>query len=127
MYSKEDYESELESHLNEFYHQKIVPLEKEIIRLGGRLDFGGNQNNINLSIGRFLPNNPFKETKENENSLYYRFFKSLFEYCLKKELITIMKPLYNYEDTFIYRMWVFGCIDELNLVLKKMRKRLSLL
>ena len=38
MYSKEDFESELESRLNEFYHQKIVPLEKEIIRLGSRLD-----------------------------------------------------------------------------------------
>ena len=38
MYSKEDFESELESSLNEFYHQKIVPLEKEIIKLGGNLD-----------------------------------------------------------------------------------------
>ena len=34
MYSKEDFESELESRLNEFYHQKIVPLEKEIVKLG---------------------------------------------------------------------------------------------
>ena len=39
MYSKEDSESELENRLNEFYHQKIVPLEKEITRLGGKLDF----------------------------------------------------------------------------------------
>jgi len=35
MYSKVDFESELESRLNEFYHQKIVPLEKEIVKLGG--------------------------------------------------------------------------------------------
>ena len=38
-FSQEDLESKLESYLNEFYHQKIVPLEKEIIRLGGKLDF----------------------------------------------------------------------------------------
>ena len=100
MYSKEDFESELESRLNEFYHQKIVPLEKEIIRLGGRLDSEGNQNIIDLELGRFLPKNPFKESRENihywedENSYYYRFFKFLFEYCLEKELITIKSSAY---------------------------------
>ena len=120
MYSKEDFDSELENRLNEFYHQKIVPLEKEFIRLGGRLDSEGNQNTIELQLGSFLPKNPFKEDRENvhfwenKNSYYYRFFKSLFEYCLEKELITIKKPLYNHEDTFNYWMWVFGCIDELN-------------
>lgn len=31
MYFKEDFESELESRLNEFYHQKIVPLEKRLL------------------------------------------------------------------------------------------------
>ena len=118
MYSKEDFESELESRLNEFYHQKIVPLEKEIIRLGGRLDYEGNQNIFDFQLGRFLPKNPFIEDRENihfwenKNSYYYRFFKSLFEYCLEKEFITIKKPLYNYEDTFTYWMWVFGCIND---------------
>ena len=87
-FSQEDLESKLETYLNEFYHQRIVPLEKEIMRLGGRLDSEGNQDNINLSIGRFLGRNPFKESRENihfwenENSDYYRFFKSLFEECL---------------------------------------------
>ena len=106
MYSKEDFEWELESRLNEFYHQKIVPLEKEIIKLGGRLDSERNQKNIDLQLVRFLPKNPFKEDRENihfwedENSFYYRFFKSLFEYCLEKELITIKKPLYTYNDTW---------------------------
>ena len=47
-FSKEDLESKLETYLNEFYHQRIVPLEKEIMRLGGRLDSEGNQDNINL-------------------------------------------------------------------------------
>jgi len=119
-FSQEDLESKLQAYLNEFYHQRIVPLEKEIIRLGGKLDFEGNQNNVNLIINRFLPKNPFKESRENihywedENSYYYRFFKFLFEYCLEKELITIKKPLYTYKETFSYWMWVFGCIDELN-------------
>ena len=133
-FSQEDLESKLESYLNEFYHQKIVPLEKEIIRLGGKLDFEGNQDNINLIINRFLPKNPFKEFRENihywedENCFYYRFFKSLFEWCIEKELITIKKPLFTCRGTFIYWMWVFGCIDELNrelsLVLKKDEKKI---
>ena len=120
MYSKEDFESELESRLNEFYHQKIVPLEKEIIRLGGRLDSEGNQNIIDLELGRFLPRNPFIEDRENihywenKHSCYYRFFKSLFKYCFEQEWVIIKKSFYTYEDTFIYWMWVFGCIDELN-------------
>lgn len=76
-FSQEDLESKLESYLNEFYHQRIVPLEKEIIRLGGSLDFEGNQDNINLKISRFLPKNPFRESRKNihywedENSFYY--------------------------------------------------------
>jgi len=120
MYSKEDFESELESRLNEFYHQKIVPLEKEIIKLGGRLDSEGNQNIIDLRLGRFLPKNPFIEDRENihfwedENSDYYKFFKSLFEECLEKEWITTKKPLYTYEETFSYWMWVFGCFNHIN-------------
>ena len=119
-FSQEDLESKLEAYLNEFYHQKIVPLEKEIIRLGGRLDSEGNQNNINLQLGRFLPKNPFIEDRENihylenKHSYYYRFFKSLFEECLEKEWVIIKKSFYTYEDTFIYWMCVFGCIDELN-------------
>ena len=120
MYSKVDFESELESRLNEFYHQKIVPLEKEIVKLGGRLDFERNQNNVDLQLGRFLPKNPFKESRENihfwedENSDYYKFFKFLFEQCLEKEWILIIKPLYTYEETFIYWMWVFGCFNQID-------------
>lgn len=90
-FSQEDLESKLESYLNEFYHQRIVPLEKQIMRLGGRLDFEGNQDNINLKFSRFLPKNPFRESRENihywedENSFYYRFFKSLFEWLALPE------------------------------------------
>jgi len=37
-FSQEDLESMLESYLNEFYHQRIVPLEKAIMKLGGDID-----------------------------------------------------------------------------------------
>ena len=133
-FSQEDLESKLETYLNEFYHQKIVPLEKEIMRLGGRLDSEGNQDNINLSIGRFLGRNPFKESRENihfwenENSDYYRFFKSLFEECLEKEWVITKEPFYTYEETFSYWMWVFGCLNHIdkkfNIVVNKDDKNL---
>ena len=131
---QEDLESKLETYLNEFYHQRIVPLEKEIMRLGGRLDSEGNQDNINLSIGRFLGRNPFKESRENihfwenENSDYYRFFKSLFEECLEKEWVITKEPFYTYEETFSYWMWVFGCLNHIdkkfNIVVNKDDKNL---
>ena len=117
MFSKEDFESELESHLNEFYHNKIVPLEKEIVRLGGELHLEENQNTVNLRLVRFLPMNPFKEKREemfywvDNNSDYYKFFKSLFKECLKKEWITIKPVIYDYKKTFINWMWTFGCVD----------------
>ena len=134
MYSKEDFESELENRLNEFYHQKIVPLEKEIIRLGGRLDSERNQDNFNLIISRYLPNNPFIEDRENihfwedENSDYNKFFKYLFEVCLEKEWIITIKPHYTYEETYNYWMWVFGCLNQFdkkfNIVVNKDDKNL---
>tara|TARA_B100001093_G_scaffold440382_1_gene440874 strand:- start:1264 stop:1929 length:666 start_codon:yes stop_codon:yes gene_type:complete len=117
MFSKEDFESELESHLIEFYHNKIVPLEKEIVRLGGELHLEENQNIVNFGYHRFVPMNPFKEKREemffweDKNSDYYKFFKSLFKECLKKEWITIKFGIYDYEKTFINWMWTFGCID----------------
>ena len=38
-FSQEDLESKLEAYLNEFYRQRIVPLEKEIMRLGGEITY----------------------------------------------------------------------------------------
>ena len=43
MLSKKDFETELKNYLNEFYHQKIVPLEKQIISLGGKLNLHSNR------------------------------------------------------------------------------------
>ena len=85
MYSKEDLESKLEAYLNEFYHQRIVPLEKEIMRLGGDIDNIGDS--IDIHLEGFVPKDPFIERIKNphywedENSEYYKFFKSLFEEC----------------------------------------------
>ena len=134
MLSKKDFETELKNHLNEFYHQKIVPLEKQIISLGGKLNLDKNQYDLYFKLVKFNPKNPFKESRENlhfwddENSDYYKFFKSLFEECLKKEWITIKTHLYNYEETFTFWMWVFGCINELNnalnLVLNRDEKKI---
>ena len=87
MFSKEDFELELESRLNEFYHQKIVPLEKEIIRLGGKINIKEDDGQIIFKLDNFYPLDPFKEGKktpyfwESNESEYYTFFKFLFEAC----------------------------------------------
>jgi len=90
-----------------------VPLEKEIIKLGGNLDSEGNQNNIDLQLGRFLPKNPFIEDTENihfwedENSDYYKFSKSLFKECLEKEWIKIKKSHYTYTGFIDFKFLLF--------------------
>jgi len=125
-FSQEDLESKLEAYLNEFYHQRIVPLEKAIKRLGGDIDNIGDS--IHIHLERFAPKDPFKESKKNphywedENSDYCKFFKSLFEECFEREWLKI-SPHYKYEDTLNYWMSVFGCVNiaknELTLVIKK--------
>jgi len=125
-FSQEDLESMLESYLNEFYHQRIVPLEKAIMKLGGDIDNIGDS--IDIHLERFVPKDPFIERIkkphywENENSDYYKFFKSLFEECFEREWLKI-SPHYNYEDTLNYWMSIFGCVNmaknELTLVIKK--------
>ena len=58
-FSQEDLESMLESYLNEFYHQRIVPLEKAIMKLGGDIDNIGDS--IDIHLERFVPKDPFIE------------------------------------------------------------------
>ena len=124
MFTKEDFESELESHLNEFYHNKIVPLEKEIIRLGGKINIEEDKEQIRFKLRSFSPRDPFKEGKktphfwENNESEYYTFFKFLFEACFEKNWIQII-PLYNYDQTLNYWMRAFGCNNELDLMVSK--------
>jgi len=125
-FSQEDLESKLKAYLNEFYHQRIVPLEKEIKRLGGDID--NIDDSIDIHLEGFDPKDPFIERKKNphywedENSDYYKFFKSLFEECFEREWLKT-SPHYKYEDTLNYWMSVFGCVNiaknELTLVIKK--------
>jgi hypothetical protein len=122
MNSKEDFKSELESRLNEFYHQKIVPLEKEVLRLGGKLPEG---EEVNLKFRHFNPLDPFKEGLEiveywtNPSSEYYRFFERLFYKCIERSWIKFIPP-YSKDDTLSYWMYIFGCKTELPaLILKK--------
>jgi hypothetical protein len=119
MNSKEDFKSELESRLNEFYHQKIVPLENEIIRLGGKLPIG------DFKLRFFKPLDPFREGLKiveywaNPSSEYYQFFETLFYKCVERSWIKFIPP-YSTEETLNYWMFVFGCKTELPaLILKK--------
>ena len=112
----------IEVRLNDFYHEKVVPLEKEIIKLGGKLPIASED--IKFKLFQYRPLDPFKESKkiihhwENEHSDYFKFFKSLFEECFKRSWVCIVPP-YNYEETLDYWMWVFGCKEKLNFILKK--------
>jgi len=124
MNSKEDFKSELESRLNEFYHQKIVPLEKEVLRLGGSLPRG---EEITFKLRFFRPLDPFHDGKKkkiveywaNPSSEYYQFFEMLFYNCLERSWIKFIPP-YSTEETLSYWMYIFGCKTELPaLILKK--------
>ena len=111
----------IEVRLNDFYHEKVVPLEKEIIKLGGKLPIASKD--IEFKLFQYRPLDPFKESKkiihywENEHSDYFKFFKSLFEECFERSWVCIVPP-YNYEETLDYWMWVFGCKEKLNFILK---------
>ena len=124
MYSKEEFESELDSRLNEFYHRNIVPLEKEIMRLWGELPQLEDDDILEYKIYPFRPLDPFKESRriihhwKDEQSDYYKFFKSLFEECFDKGWITLVHP-YNYEETYNYWMYLFGCKENYSFILRK--------
>lgn len=73
--------------LNQFYIDRVLPLEEEIFRLGGRLPKG---EEINLKFRYFNPLDPFKEGLKiveywtNPSSEYYRFFEIFFINVLKE-------------------------------------------
>jgi hypothetical protein len=105
--------------LNQFYIERVVPLEKEIIRLGGKLPIG------DFKLRFFKPLDPFREGLKivehwaNPSSEYYQFFEMLFYKCLERSWIKFIPP-YSTEETLNYWMFVFGCKTELPaLILKK--------
>ena len=86
----------IELSLNDFYHEKVVPLEKEIIKLGGKLPTASKD--IEFKLFQYRPLDPFLESKniihhwENEHSDYFKFFKSLFEECFERSWVCIVPP-----------------------------------
>lgn len=108
--------------LNQFYVERVVPLEKEILRLGGKLPRG---EEITFKLRFFKPLDPFNEGKKiveywtNPSSEYYQFFEMLFYKCLERSWINFIPP-YSTEETLSYWMFIFGCKTELPaLILKK--------
>ena len=47
----------IEVSLNDFYHEKVVPLEKEIIELGGKLPIASED--IKFKLFQYRPLDPF--------------------------------------------------------------------
>ena len=108
--------------LNQFYIDRVLPLEEEIFRLGGELPKG---EEINLKFRNLTPLDPFKEGLNiaeywtNPSSEYYRFFERLFYKCLERSWIKFIPP-YSKDETLSYWMYIFGCQAELPaLILKK--------
>jgi len=108
--------------LNQFYIDRVLPLEEEIFRLGGKPPKG---EEINLKLRYFKPLDPFKEGLKiveywkTPSSEYYRFFERLFYKCIERSWIKFIPP-YSKDDTLSYWMYIFGCQAELPaLILKK--------
>jgi hypothetical protein len=100
----------IENSLNDFYHERIVPLEKQIIKLVGITKKAPNE--IEFKFRRFNPINAFKDTSnhfwDDPESNYYKFFSLLFKAVLDRGWITIYKP-FEIKDVHGYWMGVFGC------------------
>jgi hypothetical protein len=119
---KEELNKIISDSLNQFYVERVVPLEKEILRLGGKLPRG---EEITFKLRFFKPLDPFNEGKKiveywtNPSSEYYQFFEMLFYKCLERSWIKFIPP-YSTEETLSYWMYIFGCKTELPaLILKK--------
>jgi len=100
----------IENSLNDFYHERIVPLEKQIIKLGGITKKAPNV--IEFKFRMFNPINAFKDTSnhfwDDPESNYYKFFSLLFKAVLDRGWITIYKP-FEIKDVHGHWMGVFGC------------------
>jgi len=114
----------IENSLNDFYHERIVPLEKQIIKLGGTV----NRNPDEFKFRYFKPINAFKDTSnhfwDDPESNYYKFFSLLFKATLDRRWISIDEP-FKIEDVHGYWMGVFGC-STIPLTLKKKDEKVEL-
>ena len=106
--------------LNEYYFERVLPLEKEIQKLGGVPPTTQN-NTLEFLIRRCSPKNPFKEQGnywENPNSDYYKFFEKLLHMLLEHNFIKVLEPL-TLADVTSYWMFIFRCSEQLDFTLEK--------
>ena len=122
-YNKAPYESlweTIDRALNDFYHERVVPLEKQIEKLGG---VAPDKSYINYKIYTYNPADPFKEVQEykryfeDPESEYYNFFVALFDNCMESALLTLQLT-FDYDDAKKYWLWIFGCVDEADIAYK---------
>ena len=112
----------IDNKMEEQYFDKILPLEKEIVRLGGSIPKKNKSEiDILLKFLQYTPNDPFKEQDrypyywETPESDYYRFFKALLSACMERSWIVIAHPC-NLNDVTSYWLKMFRCVDDLDMV-----------
>lgn len=110
----------IDEKLNDFYHEKVKPLELQLQKLGvtpvtEERDETKAYGEVNLL--RYNPKDPFKEAQKNPNyhfdikSDYYRFFEMLLDECLEMGWLKI-EEYAVYDDLKRYWMWMFGCRED---------------
>jgi len=110
--------------LQEQYFEKILPLEKEIIRLGGSPPKKvKNEINTQLKFLQYTPLDPFKENDrfeyywQDKESDYYTFFKALLRACMERSWVVVRKTC-NLKDVTSYWLKMFRCVEEFDVILK---------
>ena len=123
-YNKPPYDSlyeTLEQALNDFYHERVLPLEKQIEKLGG---VAPDKSDTEYRIYKYNPNDPFKEIQqysryfEEPESEYYKFFEALFDNCIESAYLKL-QPTFDYDDAKKSWLWIFGCVEEVDFAYKK--------
>lgn len=112
----------IDDRLNDYYHERIVPLEREMRKLGGTPP-ALESDEIKFSIRRCNPKDPFKESKLmqeywlNPKSEYYRFFHALIHSLLEHSYIKVVDPL-QLSDVVSYWMFVFRCTEQIDFTIE---------
>ena len=112
----------IENKMEEQYFDKILPLEKEIVRLGGSIPKKNKSEiDIRLKFLQYTPKDPFFEQNRNPyywetpESEYYTFFKALLSACMERSWMVIADPC-SLDDVTSYWLKMFRCVDDLDMV-----------
>ena len=112
----------IDNKMEEQYFDKILPLEKEIVRLGGSIPKKNKSEiDIRLKFLQYTPKDPFFEQNRNPHywetpeSEYYTFFKALLSACMERSWMVIAHPC-NLDDVTSYWLKMFRCVDDLDMV-----------